>query len=177
MTTSARRADGHVRIAYFDDQVLFREALCAVLEETNKVVLVHSGGQKGQDVRFLLDTPVSAVLVALDAQTTDGMATVRAAREVAPELPICVLVTVDHLDRAREALGAGCRGAVSTAATLGMLTSALESLAKGQAFVDPTLGGRLLASAVVRNAASKDNKANESRVQSKSKATINNHWG
>ena len=157
MTVSSN-PDGKVRVAYFDDQLLFREALVAVLEESGPIRVVLSCGHGGQDIRTLLDEPVSAILVALDAQSSDPMTTVREARYVVPELPMCALVAVDRLDRAREAIAAGCKGAVSTAATLGTLVSALETLARGQAYVDPTLGGRLLAKTSAQNGASRINK-------------------
>jgi len=150
MTASSTGSDGRVRVAYFDDQLLFREALVSVLEETGTISVVRSSKHAGQDVRLLLDTPVSVLLVGLDAQTNDPMATVREARHLVPELPMCALVAVDRLDRAREAIAAGCKGAVSTSATLNMLVAALESLAQGQAYVDPTLGGRLLAKSIAR---------------------------
>ena len=148
MTASAGNSDGKVRVAYFDDQLLFREALASVLEESGSIAVVHSGGHRSQDIAALLDAPVSTMLVSLDGQTNDPMMTVREARHIVPELPLCALVAVDRLDRAREAIAAGCKGAVSTAATLNMLIAALESLARGQAFVDPTLGGRLLAKSI-----------------------------
>jgi len=148
MTAGSGNPDGRVRVAYFDDQLLFREALVSVLEDNGAITVVHSSGHGNQDMRSLLDVPVSALLVALDAQTNDPMATVREARHVVPELPMCALVAVDRLDRAREAIAAGCKGAVSTSATLNMLVAALENLSRGQAYVDPTLGGRLLAKTV-----------------------------
>lgn len=150
MMPSSSNTREKIRVAYIDDQLLFREALVAVLEETGSIAVVHNNQHGGLDVRTLLDSPISAILVALDGQNKDPMATVREARHVVPELPMCALVAVDRLDRAREALAAGCKGAVSTAATLPMLISALENLSRGQAFVDPTLGGRLLAKSVTR---------------------------
>jgi DNA-binding NarL/FixJ family response regulator len=161
MAVSSQNSDGKVRVAYFDDQLLFREALVSVLEESGPISVVHSSGHGGQDIRALLDEPASVILVALDAQSNDPMATVRETRHVLPTLPMCALVAVDRLDRAREAIAAGCKGAVSTAATLNMLISALEALARGQAYVDPTLGGRLLAKTVktvTKNVASRNNK-------------------
>ncbi len=104
MTASSGNSDGKVRVAYFDDQLLFREALASVLEESGSIAVIHSSGHRGQDIRTLLDAPVSAMLVCLDGQTNDPMTTVREARHVVPELPLCALVAVDRLDRAREAL-------------------------------------------------------------------------
>ena len=150
MTASSGNSDGRIRVAYFDDQLLFREALVSVLEESGEITVVHSSRHGGQDIRSLLDAPVSAMLIGLDAQSNDPMATLREVRHVVPELPMCALVAVDRLDRAREALAAGCKGAVSTSATLSMRLAALENLAHGQAYVDPTLGGRLLAKTTAR---------------------------
>jgi len=162
MTAGSGSSDGRVRVAYFDDQLLFREALASVLEDSGAITVIHSGGHGHQDMRSLLDVPVSALLVALDAQTNDPMATVREARHSVPELPMCALVAVDRLDRAREAIAAGCKGAVSTSATLSMLIAALESLSRGQAYVDPTLGGRLLAKTAGRTSIVRGNGKNES---------------
>jgi len=158
MTANSGNSDGRVRVAYFDDQLLFREALVTVLEDSGVVTVAHSSRHDKQDLRSLLDVPVSAILVALDAQTNDPMVTVREARQFVPELPICALVAVDRLDRAREAIAAGCKGAVSTAATLSMLVAALENLSRGQAYVDPTLGGRLLAKSVAKGSAAHNNR-------------------
>lgn len=137
-------------VAYIDDQLLFREALASALEDSDSIRVIRSIGHGSPDSRTLLDTPVSAVLVSLEGQTNDPMLTLRELRRIVPELPICALVAAEKLDRVRDALGAGCKGAVSTSATLSMLVAALENLARGQAFVDPTLGGRLLARSVVR---------------------------
>jgi DNA-binding NarL/FixJ family response regulator len=161
MTAGTGNPDGRVRVAYFDDQLLFREALVSVLEDSGIISVVHSSGHGNHDMRSLLDVPVSALLVTLDAQTNDPMATVREARHVVPELPMCALVAVDRLDRAREAIAAGCKGAVSTSATLNMLVAALENLSRGQAYVDPTLGGRLLAKTVSKSSTTRGNGKNE----------------
>jgi two-component system response regulator NreC len=175
MTAGSGNPDGRVRVAYFDDQVLFREALVSVLEDGGAIMVVHSSGHGNQDVRSLLDVPVSALLVALDAQSNDPMSTVREARHVVPEIPMCALVAIDRLDRAREAISAGCKGAVSTSATLNTLVSALENLARGQAFVDPTLGGRLLAKSVTRGVQSRSNKNGSPSVDLKDTAELSNN--
>jgi DNA-binding NarL/FixJ family response regulator len=150
MTASSGNSDAKVRVAYIDDQLLFREALASVLEESDAITVVRSSGHGNHDPKSLLDAPVSAILVSLDGQTNDPMTTIREMRHFVPELPLCALVAVDRLDRAKEALAAGCKGAVSTAASLSMVIAALENLARGQAFVDPTLGGRLLAKSGIR---------------------------
>jgi DNA-binding NarL/FixJ family response regulator len=150
MTAGSGNSDGRLRVALIDDQLLFREALGAVLEDSGSIAVVHSSRHGGQDIRSLLDTPASVLLVALDAQANDAMATVREARLFAPALPVCALVGPDRLERAREAIAAGCKGAVSTSASLGLLVSALENLARGQDFVDPSLAGKLLAKSLAR---------------------------
>jgi DNA-binding NarL/FixJ family response regulator len=142
------RARRRVRLAYFDDVTVFREALTAVLEDRGAITVVHTSGHSAQNIRPLLDLPVSVILVALHAQTNDPMATVREARFLLPELPICVLVGGDSLESVRGAMAAGCGGAVSTMSNLNMLISALESLSNGHDFVDPSLAGRLLTNIV-----------------------------
>jgi DNA-binding NarL/FixJ family response regulator len=158
MKTSPGNVDGKIHVAYFDDQLLFREALSRVLEDTGAVAVIQGSGHQGHDIRTLLDSPISVALVTLDAQTNDPMVTVRGVRQILPELPVCVLVALDRLNSTREALIAGCNGAVSTSASLAMLVAALESLARGQAFVDPMLGGRLISKTISRTAASRNSR-------------------
>jgi two-component system invasion response regulator UvrY len=143
--------DSAIRIAYFDDQLLFREALTRVMEDTGEVVVIRSCGHQDTAIRASLNSPVSVVLAALDGQTNDPMVTIREVRQSLPEVPICVLVTLDRLSSTREALLAGCNGAVSTSASLTMLVAAIANLSRGQAFVDPMLGGRLIARTASRS--------------------------
>ncbi|MBC5805429.1 MAG: hypothetical protein DLM53_03170 [Candidatus Eremiobacter antarcticus] len=143
--------DDRTRVAYIDDQLLFREALVAVLEDSGLVSVVQSIGHEQTEGRSLRNTAPSVLLLALDAQTHDPMVTLQGLRQTNPQLPVCALVAVDRLDRAREAIATGCKGAVSTAASLNLLIAALQSVSSGQAYVDPLLGGRLLAKAGIRN--------------------------
>jgi len=149
MTANSGNIDGRVRVAYIDDQLLFREALVQVLEASGVISVVHDSGHHSA-VHSLRESSPSGLLIALDMQIHDPLATLREVRITLPDLPVCALVAVDRLERAREAISAGCRGAVSTAASLTMLIAALETIAAGQAYVDPTLGGRLLARTIMR---------------------------
>jgi DNA-binding NarL/FixJ family response regulator len=158
MTASSGNIDGRVRVAYIDDQLLFREALVSVLEASGVISVVQSCGHQLNGLRFLTETPLTGLLIALDMQIHDPMATLRQVRQTMPEMPVCALVAVDRLERAREAIASGCRGAVSTAASLNMLIAALETIAVGEAYVDPTLGGRLLAKSIIRGTAGRNNK-------------------
>lgn len=148
MTEPLSNGDSRVRVAYIDDQLLFREALASVLETSGSVTVVHSGKQDRAVVRALKELSVGSLLIALDMQHSDPMALLQEVRISLPDLGVCALVAVDRLERAREAIGSGCRGAVSTAATLPTLIAALEAIAGGQAYVDATLGGRLLAKSI-----------------------------
>jgi DNA-binding NarL/FixJ family response regulator len=157
MTASPGNIDRRVRVAYIDDQLLFREALVNVLEASGSIAIVRSAGHQRAELSFLQEVPLSGLLMALDMQINDPMETLRRVRHAMPDLPICALVAVDRLERAREAISAGCKGAVSTAASLGMLIAALETIAAGEAYVDPTLGGRLLAKTIMRASAGRHN--------------------
>ncbi len=151
MNSANGNMDDRTRVAYIDDQLLFREALVAVLEDSGLVSVVQSLGHEQTDGRSLRNIGPSVLLIALDAQTHDPIVTLQNLRQTNPQLPVCALVAVDRLDRAREAIAAGCKGAVSTAASLNLLIAALQSVSSGQAYVDPLLGGRLLAKAGIRN--------------------------
>ena len=167
MTAGSGNNGGRVRVAYIDDQLLFREALVNVLEASDLITVVHSTGQHRGAIRSLRETPVASLLIALDMQVNDPMAMLHEVRMALPELPVCALVAVDRLERAREAIASGCRGAVSTAASLNTLIAALETISNGQAYVDSTLGGRLLARTISRSAARNNKHASESHFVAK----------
>lgn len=152
MTASYGNNGQRVRVAYIDDQLLFREALVNVFDASGSIMVALSASHRREALIELREAKADSLLIALDMQVSDPMATLREVRLVLPDLPVCALVAVDRLERAREAIFAGCRGAVSTAASLAMLIAALQSVAAGEAYVDPTLGGRLLAKTIMRNA-------------------------
>ena len=150
MSASAGNGDGRIRVAYIDDQLLFREAVASVLESQGQVTIAYSASHHHDNFSALRNGCAEVVLIGLDMQIRDPIATVREARIALPELPICALVAADRLERAREAILLGCRGAVSTAASVTVLVAALQNLADGQPYVDATLGGRLLAKTISR---------------------------
>src|SRR5579872_6466646 len=150
MTVNYGNNGQRVRVAYIDDQLLFREALVNVFDASGSIKVALSANHRRQALTELREVNADSLLVGLDMQVNDAMASLREIRLLLPDLPICALVAVDRLERAREAISAGCRGAVSTAASLAMLIEALQTLAAGEAYVDPTLGGRLLAKTIMR---------------------------
>jgi len=133
-----------IPIALVDDQVVMRGALGDLLEETGEAKIVCSTEHGDESLSDLQGLGAAVMLIGFDAQLHDPIASVHRASRAYPKLPLCALVASGQPSKVHEALAAGCGGAVSSGATVDVVVAALRSLAVGQAYVDPNLGGELL---------------------------------
>ena len=133
-----------MKIALVDDQNIVREAFAGLLEESGIAEVVGSYQQTDLAPDELRRKEVGAIIVGFEAQINDPLHTVSWLAKSLPGVPICALVGGGQPALVQNALNAGCSCAVSTASSVEVLGAALRSLALGQAWVDPNLGGRLL---------------------------------
>ncbi|MBC5824882.1 MAG: response regulator transcription factor [Candidatus Eremiobacteraeota bacterium] len=133
-----------VRVALVDDQHLLREALSSLLDDTGSAEVVCSIRHSDESFESIVNSGAAVVLVGLDAQMCDPIAIVHRMASLHPQVAICALVAGGQPAKVHAALGAGCGGAVSSAATLDTVIAALVAVVSGQAYVDANLGGEAL---------------------------------
>lgn len=133
-----------IRVALIDDQVVVREALSALLNDSGRASVVATFRHGESGFESLRASGAAAAVIAFDGQIHDPLATVARLRREYPELPLCAILGTGEVSRVHGALGAGCGGVLSGSATIEMMVAAIESLVDGQAYVDPNFGGPLL---------------------------------
>ncbi len=132
-----------IRLAYFDDQTLLREAFASLLTDSDSIQVVCSLVNNGNSAGALLGKQVSVSLVTFEHQLNDPLNTIRAIENLSSAIPLCAL-TVNPL-AVHGALNAGCVGAISPDSGLDVLLAGLRAVSVGKSFVDPLLSGPLLA--------------------------------
>jgi len=131
-----------VKIALADDHAMVRSGLRMLLESEPDLVVVGEAGAL-EDIAALVDEARPDVLL-LDVHMPGG-----ASLDLIPALAkrTCVLVLTmqDDPGYARTAMRAGARGYVLKEAEDAELVQAVRSVAVGGTYLDPAIGGRLLA--------------------------------
>lgn len=93
------------QILVVDDEVNLRRVLGAVLERAGYDVLLASDGQEGLSV--LANHHIDVVVTDLRMPGVDGMALLREAQRIDPDIPVILLTAYSTVDNAVEALKSG----------------------------------------------------------------------
>jgi DNA-binding NarL/FixJ family response regulator len=128
-----------------DDQALFREGLRTLLSTRSEVDVVGEAAN-GEEVLAIADRlHPDVVLMDLQMPLMDGIqATVRL-REKWPSIPVLVLTTFDDDANLFGALRAGASGYLLKDVSSETLISAITAAARGEAFLQSTVTGRVVA--------------------------------
>lgn len=134
-----------VRVVIADDQALFREGLRTLLSTRSEVDVVGEAAN-GEEVLAIADRlHPDVVLMDLQMPLMDGIqATVRL-REKWPSIPVLVLTTFDDDANLFGALRAGASGYLLKDVSSETLISAITAAARGEAFLQSTVTGRVVA--------------------------------
>lgn len=135
-----------------DDHPAVVAVVCLTLEEHGFRVAGRAGD--GAEALRLIEALRPAVaLVDLRMPRVSGIEVARRAAHLAPESAVILYTGFGDQALLTDALDAGARGFVLKEASVGELVRAVEIVAEGGVYVDPTLGG-LLARAVTTSRSS-----------------------
>ena len=134
-----------VRVVIADDQALFREGLRTLLSTRPEVEVVGEAAN-GDDVLSLVDrVQPDVVLMDLRMPVMDGIVATAQLRERWPSLPVLALTTFDDDASLFGALRAGAAGYLLKDVSSETLISAVTAAARGEAFLQSTVTGRVVA--------------------------------
>jgi serine/threonine-protein kinase PknK len=138
-----------IRVVLAEDDVLLREGLASVLEQSGFAV-VGQVGDATQLLTVVRDDPPELVVVDIrmpPTHTNEGLEAARIIREEHPEIGILVLSAHVDLEHAMELMASG-RGVgyllKSRVTDLGEFIDTLQRIAKGGSVVDPALVAELV---------------------------------
>src|SRR5918993_1742847 len=133
------------RIIIADDQALFREGLRTLLSTRPDMDVVGEASDGDEAVALVEKLQPAVVLMDLRMPRADGIQATARIRERWPEIPVLVLTTFDDDANLFGALKAGAAGYLLKDVSSETLVSAIQAAARGEAFLQSTVTGRVVA--------------------------------
>ena len=134
-----------IRVLIADDQALFREGLRTLLS-THPDVAVVAEAANGEEALALVERAApDVVLMDLRMPVLDGIQATARLRDRWPAIPVLVLTTFDDDASLFGALRAGAAGYLLKDVSSETLLSAITAAARGEAFLQSTVTGRVVA--------------------------------
>ena len=134
-----------IRVLLADDQALFREGLRTLLS-THPGVEVVAEASNGEEAIALTERAApDVVLMDLRMPVLDGIQATARMRDRWPDIPVLVLTTFDDDASLFGALRAGAAGYLLKDVSSETLLSAITAAARGEAFLQSTVTGRVVA--------------------------------
>ena len=132
-------------IVIADDQALFREGLRTLLSTRPDMDVVGEAANGDEAVALVEALRPNVVLMDLRMPKVDGVQATARIREQWPEIPVLVLTTFDDDANLFGALKAGAAGYLLKDVSSETLISAIQAAARGEAFLQSTVTGRVVA--------------------------------
>lgn len=137
-------ADERIRILIADDHALVRRGLVMVLRLEPDFEVVGEAENGVEAVELAQQLQPDLVLLDLVMPEMDGEQALLVLRQVAPEVRVLILSGVELDDRVLDLLAAGVDGYVMKDVEPDILTQAIRTVARGEAYLHPTLARRVL---------------------------------
>lgn len=142
-------SSSRVRVAIIDPQPLFRAGVVASIKSDKSFDIVFEGATQADALRAAFDVRPDIML--FDPQVHNCAINSQAVSSVAvacSTMRLIVLTTSDNEDCATSLLRDGVHGYMLKDATFAELVRAIHAVGRGQVYVSPSLGARLVAKAL-----------------------------
>jgi two-component system, NarL family, response regulator NreC len=137
-----------IRVVVVDDHAVVRSGLRLLLEAQDEIeVVAEAGDARGAVFETRAHKP-DVVLLDVVMPGRSGIEAIPELLKEAPETSILVLSMQDDPAYVREAFSAGAKGYVLKEAADAEVVAAVREVAKGEQYVHPALGARLVAAEV-----------------------------
>jgi DNA-binding NarL/FixJ family response regulator len=133
-----------IRVLLVDDQELVREGLRSLIATDGSLTVVGECSDGDEVVARVSATRPDVVVMDIRMRRVDG-ATATARLRAADGPPVLVLTTFDDDETLAAALRAGAAGFVVKSAPGEDILRAISTVAAGDAWIDPSVAGRVLA--------------------------------
>lgn len=133
-----------IRILIADDHTLFRNGICALLEDEQDMVIVGEADDGREAVRLVGQLKPHVVLMDIAMPLLNGLEATRQIKREHPEINVLVLTMYDHEEYFREMLEVGASGYIIKRAAATELVSAIRAVYNGEAVLSPAITRLLL---------------------------------
>jgi len=134
-----------IRVVIADDQALFREGLRTLLSTRPEVEVVGEASNGQEALALMAQVEPHVVLMDLRMPVMDGIQATARIRDQWPAVPVLVLTTFDDDASLFGALRAGAAGYLLKDVSSETLIAAVTAAARGEAFLQSTVTGRVVA--------------------------------
>ena len=134
-----------MKVIICDDQALIRDSLEMLLNLEKDIEVVACAENGDQAIELTQKHQPDLVLMDLKMPGLNGIAATREIRKQFPGMKILVLTTFADDEWVFDAIRAGASGYILKDTPRGELLKAIRGTIAGQAFVDPTVAGKLMA--------------------------------
>ncbi len=134
-----------MKVIICDDQALIRDILEMLLNFEKDIEVVACAENGDQAIELTQKHQPDLVLMDLKMPGLNGIAATREIRKQFPGMKILVLTTFADDEWVFDAIRAGASGYILKDTPRGELLKAIRGTIAGQAFVDPTVAGKLMA--------------------------------
>lgn len=125
------------RVLIVDDHPVVRKGIRLILRSCSDMEVVGEAGSGEEALRVVDRLRPKIIVTDLMMPGMDGIATIRALRECAPQARIVVLTNLEAGDLVQEALKAGATAYYFKRAAMAVLIQAIRSAAQDQMSLDP----------------------------------------
>jgi len=132
-----------IRILIVEDHHVVRKGIVALLGMTDGMHVVAEASDGAEAVRLFQERKPDITLMDLRLSVMGGVDAIKAIREKSPEARIIVLTTFDGDEDIYRALQAGARGYLLKGMDAGELTSAIQAVHSGKAYIPAEIAERL----------------------------------
>lgn len=133
-----------VRLLVVDDQDLFRDGLCRLLEAQSDFTVVGEAGNGEKAVEQARKLRPDVVLMDLRMPLLDGVEATRQITDAALGIRVIALTTFDDDDLVFDCLRAGAVGYLLKATSPESLTSAIRRVIQGESILDPSVTAKVV---------------------------------
>ena len=133
-----------IRVLLVDDHELLRAGLRSRLDSEADITTVGEAGSGERAVVMARALQPDLVLIDLLLPRKSGYDTIPELAQVAPNAKVIVVSSQTAPSSVRQALSAGAAGYVPKRASADELIEAIRRVARGEGYVDPELGARLV---------------------------------
>ncbi|MFT6732897.1 MAG: DNA-binding NarL/FixJ family response regulator [Polaribacter sp.] len=133
-----------IRVLLVDDQTLVREGIKALLNLSDKAVVVGEASD-GSEIKEKINThQPEVILLDLSMPIMDGIETLNLLRDESIETPCIILTTFDDHQFILKGIQAGAKGYLLKDVSLERLIDAIQTVHSGNKLIQPALTERLL---------------------------------
>lgn len=139
-----------VRVLICDDQAVVCEGLEMILDADPEIEVVGLAYDGAEALEMIPSTQPDLVLMDLKMPVMNGIHATREIKKHTPEIKVLVLTTFGEDEWVFDAVRSGADGYLLKGTPREKLVAAIKGTAAGEAYIDPAVGGKLMAQ-VARN--------------------------